>query len=76
MDDKKFQEERKIIKSCSADDAKMASTGLIRKQNVKHLGKVAPGNINTEKTCECSWLTRINSCFLFIGPMIAFLPKL
>jgi hypothetical protein len=25
MDDRKFQEERKIIKSCSSDDAKMAS---------------------------------------------------
>jgi len=35
MDDRKFQEERKIINSCSADDAKLASTGLIRQQNVK-----------------------------------------
>ena len=35
MDDRKFQEERKIIKSCSSDDAKMASTGLSRQQNVK-----------------------------------------
>ena len=35
MNDTKRQEERKIIKSCSADDAKMASTGITRKQNVK-----------------------------------------
>jgi hypothetical protein len=35
MDDRKFREERKIIKSCSADDAKMASTELIRQHNVK-----------------------------------------
>jgi hypothetical protein len=34
MDDRKFQEERKIIKSCSSDDAKKASTGLSRQQNV------------------------------------------
>jgi hypothetical protein len=34
MDDRKFQEERKIIKSCSSYDAKMASTGLSRQQNI------------------------------------------
>jgi len=35
MDDRKFREERKIIMSCSSDDAKMASTELIRQHNVK-----------------------------------------
>jgi hypothetical protein len=47
MDDKKFQEERKIIKSCSADDAKMASTGLIRQQNVKQRHMFGTGTLKS-----------------------------
>jgi hypothetical protein len=35
MDDRKFQEERKILMSCSSDDAKMASTELIRQSRTR-----------------------------------------